>query len=284
VSFLSSAVPANVIGALNALAHLAKVKPTYDAAEFAILIAHLQSGVVGSYALSLISRLADFPMSDELVLGLVTRAAETRLAAVTLFRVASITSGRELIVKYRDRFFRIADAFPNEAFRTFALIWGDPAHRQLFALDPGFPEFLTALVKAKDNLILVGFSKIFQFLPLDTEFVYEMDDAGFFAAYTAVIAGVKELKPVVVFSYVMATLIAVACPDRLMDCKDALIRLLDRDDAVLKVLDIFAQILKYPWCRFELKGSQFPEKLRGFICDPRLANVSAKLQAVLDAT
>jgi hypothetical protein len=283
LSFLSSKVPANVITALNGLAQFAKLKRTYDANEFSSVLTHLRSGVIGSYALTLISRLTDFPMSDELVLGLLARGAESRLAAVTLFRVASVTSGRELIIKYRDRFFRIAEPFPNETFRILALMWADPAQRQIFAVDPAFPQFLTTLVKAKDTLILVGFSKVFQFLPVDKELVYEMGEAGFFTAYTAVIAGVNEPKPLAVFSYVMARLIAVACPDELLDCKDRLIRLLDRDNAVLNVLDIFAQVLKYPWCAFELKGSQLAEKLKVFICDPRFANVSAKLQAVLEA-
>jgi hypothetical protein len=100
--FLQSTVPSNVICGYMALANLVAVKSAYSEEEIAPVFQHLANGVFWPSAMILLSRLTEYPITDELVYLLTLRAAESRLANIVLMQISGNPLGGGLILKYRE--------------------------------------------------------------------------------------------------------------------------------------------------------------------------------------
>jgi hypothetical protein len=88
-AFLRSSVPANIITAYMALAQLTRLKPTLTQDEFQVVVEHLRSGIFWPSAVTLIARLVEFPISEELICGLLLRAHQSKLAALCVLRLGA---------------------------------------------------------------------------------------------------------------------------------------------------------------------------------------------------
>jgi hypothetical protein len=269
---LESEVAANVIGGLHGLALFAALKPSYSESEFPVILRLLRSGTYAPHAVSLIARLQQFPVTDELISGLLVRGKEIAIALAALVRLATISTGRDLILKYRHEMYGIASVYPIWAFRLFLVVFD----ARTFSTDPEFPEFLAVLIRSRDKLVLAGMETIFAKLNVDPELVYELGDARFFSAY-AECSG--DAAGAFLAVYARAAEIAW-CPD-IDACQHVLLGWIGREDLRERLLQAFAAIAKYASVAYALRKSSIVGVLAGMRSHPTYGSlVSRVLQLV----
>jgi hypothetical protein len=259
-----------------ALAQLARLKPSFTQDDFQIVVEHLRSGIFWPSAVTLIARLRECPLSEELVYGLLLRAPQSKLAALCVLRFTG-----PHVLKFISMLLPIADVFPDVAVRIVLLLVQNPANRQLLAADPGLAGMLTTFAATKDQPVLISFLKIFQYLPIDIEFVYELGDARFLAAYSAAIDGVQDSKTIAVFLYVVMKMANLAFIKDYVTCKQSLVKLFERQDLVDRTLPLFGELLKYPECVQEFKTTGLPVVLGQLGGNAKTAPVAMRLLGVL---
>jgi hypothetical protein len=272
-AMLESTIPINVIEALNGLILYSRLKSTFDSTEFSPLLRLLQSGVYAQNVVSLIARLHKFPVSEELVVGLLIRGKEISIAMATLLRLASVTAGRLAIVKYRHQMYEIAGVFPNWCFRLFLVVFD----AKVFGNDPEFPEFLRKLVVAGDEVILRGMEIVFERLEIDDEFVYELSDIQFLSTYGEV--GENSMGS---WLSVFTKVAKIAWCEDIERCQNVLLRLLGRVEMREKLLNALLAIGKYESVVYTLKRSELMNWLRGLQNDRTVGSVVLQLMTLFE--
>jgi hypothetical protein len=271
-AMLASPVAANVVSALHALALFSRLKPAYGAAEFAPLLSLLRTGAYARPAVSLIARLHDFPVTDELVRALLVRGKETPVAVQVLLRVACVAAGRAAVLKYRRDLYEIAAAAPAWAFKLFLLVFDADA----FSTDPDFPAFLRALVRTREPVVLAGLDRVFARLSIDPELVYELGDVRFFSTY-AECAG----DAAAVFLDVYARAADVAWCEDIAACLDALLAWVGREELRERIFNALIAVGKYACVAYALRKSALIGILKGVRADPRFGPLAERVIAVV---
>lgn len=279
-AYLNSTVPANVAAAYLGLTALYKLKPKYDATEFAPILQHLKHATLAPFAIQLIARLADFPINDDLVYGLVRRSNENKLAGVVLLRLAASPVGAQLLLKYRQWYANV-EQFPDETFRLVALLFAVPQNRQLFAVDPGFPALLKGFLKIADALVLSGLSRIFQFLPIDPEFVYELGDIGFLTAFADTAFKLNDAKSISVLIYIFTRIAAVAFLTEFVQVQAKLVPICTNPDYAPRILPLFCELAKFPSCAQGLTAAGVKAAIQPLSAQPDLAAAVQTLLSTL---
>jgi hypothetical protein len=175
----------------------------------------------------------------------------------------------------------IADVFPDVAARIVLLLVQTQTNRQLLAADPGLATMLTTFAATKQQPVLVSFLKIFQYLPIDLEFVYELGDTRFLPAYCAGIDGVQDATTIAVFLYVVTRMANLGFIKDYIACKQSLVKLFERQDLLDRTLPLFGELLKYPECVQEFKATGLPTILGQLAGDVKIAPVAARLLGIL---
>jgi serine/threonine protein kinase len=275
-AFLRSSVPANVIAAYMALAQLTRLKSSFTPQEFQVVVEHLRSGIFWPSAVTLIARIRECPISEELVYGLLLRGRQSKLAALCILRF-----GGPHVLKFKDLLLPIADVFPDVAARIVLVLVQTQTNRQLLAADPGLATMLTTFAATKHQPVLVSFLKIFQYLPIDLEFVYELGDTRFLPAYCTGIDGVQDATTIAVFLYVVTRMANLGFIKDYIACKQSLVKLFERQDLLDRTLPLFGELLKYPECVQEFKATGLPTILGQLAGNVKIAPVAMRLLGIL---
>jgi hypothetical protein len=140
---------------------------------------------------------------------------------------------------------------------------------------------LTTFAATKNHPVLVSFLKIFQYLPIDIEFVYELGDARFLPAYCAGIEGVQDSTTIAVFLYVVTRMANLAFIKDYVACKQSLVKLFERQDLLDRTLPLFGELLKYPECVQEFKATGLPMMLGQSAGNAKIAPVAMRLMGIM---
>jgi hypothetical protein len=249
------------------------LKATYTSAEFAVIRPFLRSGTYATPAVSLIARLREFPITDELVIGLLVRGRELPIALATLLLIATVPSGRALVLKFRRHLYEIAPIAPIGVFRLFLVVFDPPT----FSTDPEFPPFLDALVRTRDPIVLAGIEHVFARLSVDPELVYELGDVRFFSTFAECAGDAAGA-----FLAVYARAAAIAWCEDIDRCLDTLIAWGGREDVRERLLQALEAVGKYECVAWAIRKSALVRNLAGMRTDPRFGTLAARVIAVVE--
>jgi len=127
---------------------------------------------------------------------------------------------------------------------------------------------------------MTGLSRIFQFLSIDKEFVYELEDAHFLSAFVEGAVRLNDASIYKTLAYIVTLIAQVAYIGEIVSCQEALMPCV-RGELAPRILPAYEMCAKYPQCIAHMKKSQLPGILNELLANPQVAQSAAKLLAVL---
>jgi hypothetical protein len=261
-----------------ALTKLAEHKADYSDEEFAPIVEHLASAVFWPSALMLFCRLTEFPVTEDLVFCLMTRAVDHSLAIVGLMQLAGHPLGGQFIMQHSALLRPAAERWPAQVLTLVLLLFQNPGHRRIFEYDPGFAPLLRALIVFGDSNVRNGVMKLFTLLRIEKEFAYAVGDCRLLPVI-AVAAGSDET--LLDAWLAIAGKIAVVFVHDLITCLPFVIGLLDRPPLLAGTLAFLVQIAEFPDAAAELKKAKVDKKIKGMKLQRDLAFLGKAVTSAL---
>jgi uncharacterized protein YejL (UPF0352 family) len=260
-ALLQSTVPSTVVSAYMALAHFASLKRKYSDDEFQPITSHLANGIFWPSALTLVSRLEVYPITDELVYILTKRAAESTLAIVVLFHIAANTLGGGLIQKYRANLPQAAERFPLMVLRLVITLCEVLGQRQFFEGDSEFPHLLRVLAASGDPEIVAGIGRLLSRLHMSRALAWEIGDARLLPVLVAAMGSDPAQQVVEGFLEIAIQIAKVVFIRDFLTCEPIVLGWLDQPPLAPKVVELLVELVGFPETKASLKKVGIAKKL-----------------------
>jgi serine/threonine protein kinase len=274
LAFLKSKIPSNVIEAYMGLCYLVPVKSTYNEADFAPILTHLASGVLCNAALTLIARLQEYPVTDELIYLLTKRAEESPLALIVLMQLTENPMS-VLIMKWRAHLIAAAKHFPTRVMSLVLILSQNIVNRSVLTVDPTIPALFRALAEAGDREVHRGILRLLGALQINPDFAYGIQDCRLLlvlAEATAADAGLRAA-----WIELVAKIARVAFIKDFLTCEGFILKLLGTPEFLAPVITVLTVLATHHECAKSFKDSHLPKKLK----DMKLQGEDARLATVL---
>ena len=266
----------------NALSFYSKYIEELD---FITLGKHLEDEELCPYALDLLLRIKEIPVSKPLIISLLSSAKEYEEAKLCLLKIIALEEGARILLKCDGWLKRGNPTY----FGTLQLILACIVHQPLrnkLKINPDVPIFLSSLISESDDTrIMMYISVIVQKLSPDEEFVQSLIDndvIGKVIATAIELDDGPEMMAILTLLYSVSK-VSVYCTEYSQILERLKKILSDGSDLTPPAIALITELSKFPACAKKLIHMKIDKYFKSLMEDPEYVKFSKKFARNLAA-